>query len=212
MINVYENISPNRNSPRNHKVDRITIHAMSGHMTAKACCDMFANPERQASANYCIGKDGDIAISVPLTDRSWCSSSSINDNASVTIEVSSDSKAPYKFDDMAYLVCIDLVVNVMKFYNKNKLVYFGNREDAESYIIKDNEMLLTKHNFYAPKSCPGPWFEAKIPEFINEVHKRLGVNEIIENQNKTDEHAYTKEVLKSLKDKIDSLFKVYGIE
>lgn len=202
---IYENISPNRNSPRNHAVDRITVHVMAGMMTAKQCCDYFAKPETKASANYCIGKDGDIAISVPLGDRSWCSSDYKNDNAAVTIECASDSISPYKMPDITYQQLLNLVENIMKCYNKTKLVYFGNKEDAEAYNLRANEMLLTKHNFYAPKACPGPWFEGKIPEFIKEINQRLQPN----NEDNLD---YTKEVLKSLKDKIDSLFKVYGIE
>ena len=34
-------LSPNRNSPRNHKIDRITIHCFVGQVTAKRGCEVF---------------------------------------------------------------------------------------------------------------------------------------------------------------------------
>jgi hypothetical protein len=40
---TYTKISPNRNSPRNHTIDTITIHCIVGQWTAKQGCDYFAN-------------------------------------------------------------------------------------------------------------------------------------------------------------------------
>ena len=34
-------ISPNKNSPRNHAIDRITIHCFVGQVTAKRGCEVF---------------------------------------------------------------------------------------------------------------------------------------------------------------------------
>ena len=65
-LSTYTKISPNKNIPRNHVIDTITIHCTAGNKnnTAKQIVDFFANSERQASCNYVVGGDGSIGISV----------------------------------------------------------------------------------------------------------------------------------------------------
>ena len=91
-------ISPNRTSPRNHKIDTITIHCTAGQFTAQQVLNMSHittyNTSKGASCNYVVGKDGSIGLCVPESDRSWCSSSSSNDHRAITIEVSSDATHP----------------------------------------------------------------------------------------------------------------------
>ena len=57
LIN-YTQISPNRNSPRNMPIDRITPHCVVGQCSVESLGNLFANPARQASSNYGIGYDG----------------------------------------------------------------------------------------------------------------------------------------------------------
>ena len=87
---TYTRITKNKTSPRNHAIDTITIHCIVGQWTAKQGCDYFATTDRQCSANYVVGKDGSIGLSVDEKDRSWCSSNGTNDNRAITIEVASD--------------------------------------------------------------------------------------------------------------------------
>ena len=42
-------ISPNRNSPRNHKIDTITIHCVVGQMGVDALCSEFSRESKGAS-------------------------------------------------------------------------------------------------------------------------------------------------------------------
>ena len=91
----YTKISPNRNSPRNHTIDTITIHCVVGQCSVEALGSIFADPNKEASSNYGVGPDGRIGMYVEEKDRSWCSSSSSNDNRAVTIEVASDTSEPY---------------------------------------------------------------------------------------------------------------------
>jgi len=81
----YTRISPNRNSPRNHKIDTITIHCYTAQASVEDMGNWLCNPSAEASANYGIGTDGRIGLFVPEGDRSWCSSSSSNDNRAITI-------------------------------------------------------------------------------------------------------------------------------
>ena len=89
----FTRISPNKNSPRNHAIDTITIHCMAGNLKIESCGDWFSKPNTQASSNYGIGSDGRIALFVDEADRSWCSSSASNDNRAITIEVANDGGA-----------------------------------------------------------------------------------------------------------------------
>lgn len=57
-------ISPNKNSPRNHAIDRITIHCFVGQVTAKRGCEVFQPTSKQASCNYVVGYDGSIGLCV----------------------------------------------------------------------------------------------------------------------------------------------------
>ncbi len=77
-------ISPNRNSPRNHKIDTITIHCVVGQMAIESLCAHFSNSNLGASCNYGIGPDGRICTVVDEADRSWCTSSWENDNRAIT--------------------------------------------------------------------------------------------------------------------------------
>ena len=87
----FTKISPNKNSPRNHKIDTITIHCVVGQCSIKVLGNVFSNSSIEASSNYGIGYDGKIGMFVEEKDRSWCSSSSSNDNRAITIEVASDT-------------------------------------------------------------------------------------------------------------------------
>ena len=78
-------ISPNKNSPRNHKIDTITIHCVVGQCSAERIGEIFKPTSRQASSNYGIGYDGRIGLYVDEADRSWCSSSAANDNRAICL-------------------------------------------------------------------------------------------------------------------------------
>ncbi len=162
---TYRRITKNKNSPRNHKIDRITIHCMAGQMTGRACADYFATTNRQVSANYCVGYGGDIAISVDECDRSWCSCSGSNDHRAITIEVATDSTYPYKCTDKAYNALLDLVTDICKRNGIKKLNYTG-----------DTSGNLTKHKWFANTACPGAYLDGKFPEIQREVNRRLGTS------------------------------------
>lgn len=159
---TYRRITKNKNSPRNHKIDTITIHCMAGQMTGKGCADYFATTSRQVSSNYCIGYNGDIAISVDEGDRSWCSCSPSNDHRAITIEVATDSYAPYKCTDKAYAALLDLVTDICKRNGIKKLNYTG-----------DTSGNMTKHKWFASTACPGAYLEGKFTDIQREVNKRL---------------------------------------
>ena len=152
---------------RTAKIDTITIHHMATIATAQACAASFLPTERKASANYCIGNDGSVALSVPEEYRSWCSSSYENDNRAITIEVSNDGRAPdWHVGDVAMEKLLALCVDICRRNGIEKLVFTG-----------DPTGNLTMHKWFQHTLCPGPYLESKFPWIAEEVNRRLGASE-----------------------------------
>ena len=168
----YTRISPNKNSPRNHKIDTITIHCVVGQCTVETLGNIFAPTSRQASSNYGVGTDGKIGMYVEEKDRSWCSSNAANDNRAVTIEVASDTKRPYAVNDRAFAALLDLVTDICKRNGIKKLVWSTKKADRVNH---KNGCNMTVHRDYANKSCPGDYLYNRHGEIAAEVNRRLGV-------------------------------------
>ena len=67
----YTRISPNRTSPRNHKIDTITIHCVVGQCSVESLGAVFANDTRQGSSNNGKGKDRRIGMYIEEKERKW---------------------------------------------------------------------------------------------------------------------------------------------
>lgn len=169
----YTKISPNRNSPRNHAIDRISIHCVVGQCTVERIGEIFAPQSREESSNYGIGLDGRIGMYVEEKDRSWCTSSGANDHRAVTIEVASDTTHPYAVKEAAFAALLDLCTDICKRNGKKRLLWFGDKEKTLSYTPKDDEMILTVHRWFANKACPGEYLYSRHGEIAAEVTKRL---------------------------------------
>lgn len=169
----YTRISPNRTSPRNHSIDRITIHCVVGQVTVERLGEIFAPESRKASANYGIGKDGKIGMYVEERDRSWCSSSRDNDHRAVTIEVASDTTRPYAVTDEAYNALLDLCADICRRNGKSKLLWMEDEWTALSYQPAADEMVMTVHRWFANKACPGQYLLDRHGDIAEEVTRRL---------------------------------------
>ena len=167
---TYTNITKNRTSPRNHAIDTITIHCIVGQWTAKQGCDYFATTDRECSANYVVGKDGSIGLSVPEADRSWCSSNRDNDNRAVTIEVASDTSHPYAVTDAAYAALIELVADICKRNGIKKLLWKADK----SLIGQVDKQNMTVHRWFANKACPGDYLYQRHGAIAEAVNAKLG--------------------------------------
>lgn len=166
---TYTNITKNKTNPRTHAIDTITIHCIVGQWTAKQGCDYFATTDRECSANYVVGKDGSIGLSVDEKDRSWCSSNATNDHRAITIEVASDTSEPYAVTDAAYNALIKLVADICKRNGIKKLVWSTSKTDRVNH---KNGCNMTVHRDFANKSCPGTYLyerHGKIAEAVNEL-------------------------------------------
>ena len=171
----YTKISPNKSSPRNHKIDTVTIHCVVGQCSVETLGNVFAPTSRQASSNYGVGVDGRIGMYVEEKDRSWCSSNAANDNRAITIEVASDTKEPYAVNAKAYAALIDLLVDICKRNGIKELVWSTNKADRVNHR---NGCNMTVHRDYANKSCPGTYLYERHAQIASEVNKRLGSTNI----------------------------------
>lgn len=167
----YTNISPNKNSPRNHEIDTITIHCVVGQWTAKKIADYFSSASVGASPNYGVGTDGNISLCVDESDRSWCSSSASNDNRAITIEVASDTVHPYYITDKAYEALIKLIADICERNGIKKLIWSTNKSERVNHL---NGCNMTVHRDFENKACPGDYLYERHGQIAEEVNKILG--------------------------------------
>ena len=171
-------ISPNKSSRtvdgKTYGIDTITIHCMAAPWTAKRCGEYFASKDVEASSNYGIGKDGDIALYVPETHRSLASSNRVNDARAITIEVACEYKHPYKVTDAALNSLINLLVDVCQRNGIKSLVWSDSKADRMAHR---NGCNMTVHRDFANKACPGDYLMSKMPYIASEVNKLLNKQE-----------------------------------
>ena len=173
---TYTRLSPNCNKPRNHAIDTVTIHCTAGQGTAQSILGLPAfaryDPKNGYSCNYAIGKDGSIGLCVDEANRSWCSSSGANDHRAITIEVSSDSYAPYKVTEAALAALIDLLTDICQRNSIKHLVWSDSKDDRVNHR---NGCNMTCHRDFAAKACPGDYLYALEEDIAVSVNKRLEV-------------------------------------
>lgn len=158
--------SSNYTKGRNgYKICKFTPHHMAGILTGAQCARLFQNPNRNASANYCIGNDGSIVCNVDEDDRAWTSSSRSNDFQAITVEVSNcENGGEWRVSEAAWNSLVKLAVDVCSRYNF-RLVYDGTPNGS-----------LTRHNMFANTNCPGPYLQSRFQELADTVNAILDGN------------------------------------
>ena len=210
-------ISPNKYSPRKYPITRITIHHMAWvQCTSKKCGESFKSSARQASSNYGIGYDGDIALYVEEKDAAWTSSNYDNDNRAVTIEVANSTGGPnWEISKKSYKALIELVTDICKRNGKTRIIWFGDKAKTLAYKPKEHEMIMTVHRWFSATTCPGPYLYSKMGDIADDVNKKLatGTKEVKEEKstviNKND--PVDKQIWDFLKSKGLNNYAVAGI-
>lgn len=169
-------ISPHKNEGRNHKVDTITIHCYVGQSSVESMGAWFSNPNAECSCNYGIGVDGRIGLFVDEADRSWCTSSSANDNRAITIECASDSTHPYAINDKVYKSLINLCADICKRNGISELKWV----DDKSLMGQVDKQNMTVHRWTSNKSCPGDYIFSRLGRIAAEVNEKLGTGGKVE--------------------------------
>ena len=175
--------SSNYTKGRNgYKVCKITPHHAAGVISAEQLAKIFKNPNRQASANYCIGNDGRIVGGVDENNRAWTSSSRSNDFQSITIEISnSQTGGNWPISDAAWNSLVNLCVDICKRHDF-RLEYDGTKNGS-----------LTTHDMFANTNCPGPYLKGRMQELADTVNARLDGNseEYSENNSESKKNTET---------------------
>lgn len=181
---TYTKISPNKTSPKKSDIDMVIIHCIVGQWTAKQGCDYFAKASSKSSANYVVGKDGSIGLSVEEKDRAWTSggkdkngnvirvngiSGADIDHRAVTIEVASDTTDPYKITNAAYKSLIDLLVDICQRNNIKELKWKADK----SLVGQVDKQNMAVHRWFANKACPGDYLYGLHNKIAKEVNARL---------------------------------------
>lgn len=169
---TYTRLSPHNSGTRTHAIDRITPHHAVSQMSARAICAEFMGT-RICSANYVIGYNGEVGMSVPEDTVAKTSGSYDNDSRAVTIEVADEATWPYKVNAAAYERLIELCVDICKRNGKDRLVWIDDKDKALAYSQKPNEMLLTVHRWFQYTLCPGQTLMDSMPDLAKKVTAEL---------------------------------------
>lgn len=162
-LSTYSKYVNNNCNVRTEKITKITIHhcACVG-ASAESIAKNLAVPRRCASANYIIGKDGEIICAVGEEKRSWCSGNRENDQKAITIEVVNSSGKPnWEISDICMKSLIALCTDICKRYNITP--YFNGTKNGS----------FTFHYMFQATECPGNYIKKNINNIIDAVKKNL---------------------------------------
>lgn len=163
-LTSYVRLSPNADFPRNSQIKKITIHHMAANLSLEGLGESFGKIDRNASSNYAIDIDGNVALYVEEKNRAWTSSNAENDNMAITIEVANEEiGGDWRVSDSSYEVLIELCTDICRRNGIEELIYTG-----------DSQGNLTMHKMFNPNTdCPGPYLEERMEEIAEEVNANL---------------------------------------
>lgn len=163
------------------KICKFTPHHMAGILSGKQCAvNLFQNPKREASANYCIGNSGDIVCNVYEEDRAYTSASRSNDRQAITVEVSNcEVGGQWKISDAAWNALVNLAEDICRRYGF-RLNYDGTKNGS-----------LTTHDMFANTNCPGPYLKGRLKELADTVNARLDGNSEEHSENNSESEKNT---------------------
>lgn len=141
------------------KIEKVTVHHMAGVLTAKQCGSIFQNGNRQASSNYGIGKNGEIALFVDEANTSYADANWDSNCKSVTIECSNNKTGgDWTVSDAVLNSLINLITDIF-------------RRNGIKKAIKGET--ITWHSMYSATTCPGNYLRSKMDYICDEVNKKL---------------------------------------
>lgn len=141
------------------KIEKVTIHHMAGVLTAKQCGSIFQNGNRQASSNYGIGKDGEIALFVDEANTSYADANWDSNCKSVTIECSNNKTGgDWTVSDTVLNSLINLVADIFE------------RNGIKKAIKGET---ITWHSMYSATTCPGNYLRSKMDYIAEKVNEKL---------------------------------------
>jgi N-acetyl-anhydromuramyl-L-alanine amidase AmpD len=146
-------------------INKIALHHMAGVMSARQCAEMHKKSSG-ASANYYVGKDGEICLGVDESRRAWTTGSRECDSYAVTIECSnSQNGEPWLVSDKSYNATVRLIADICKRNGIKRVNFTGDKSGN-----------LVMHKWYQATACPGTYLSGKFGDIANKVNEILGAN------------------------------------
>ena len=143
-------------------IEMVALHHMAGVLSAEQCGRIFQQAGRGASANYGIGKDGEVGLYVDEYNTAWANANWDSNCKSVSIELSNSvASGNYPISDVVLNKAIDLIADIFKRNNLGKCVKGQN---------------LVWHSMYANTYCPGDYVRSKLDYIVAKVNEKLGLN------------------------------------
>lgn len=143
-------------------IEMVALHHMAGVLSAEQCGRIFQQAGRGASANYGIGKDGEVGLYVDEYNTAWANANWDSNCKSVSIELSNSSASGnYPVSDVVLNKAIDLIADIFKRNNLGKCVKGQN---------------LVWHSMYSNTYCPGDYVRSKLDYIVDKVNEKLGLN------------------------------------
>lgn len=143
-------------------IEMVALHHMAGVLSAEQCGRIFQQAGRGASANYGIGKDGEVGLYVDEYNTAWANANWDSNCKSVSIELSNSAVGGnYPVSDAVLNKAIDLIADIFKRNNLGKCVKGQN---------------LVWHSMYSNTYCPGDYIRGKLDYIVDKVNEKLGLN------------------------------------
>ena len=151
--------SPEENhwGKRKEKIGKIIVHHAAGVISAENLAKHFADPNRKASATYCIGYDGTVVRCLDEGITPGTSGGYEFDRDAVTVEVSnSASGGQWPVSNAALSSLIKLCADIAKRNGLGTLTKGKN---------------LCWHSMYQATACPGEYLLSKMNYIASEANK-----------------------------------------
>lgn len=160
----YVFLTENYDFPRSEKIDGITIHHMAGNLSLDGLGERFSKRDAQASSNYAIDSDGNVAMYVEEANRAWTSNNRDVDERTVTIEVANDElHGDWHVSDEAFDKLVALCADICK------------RNGIERLEFTDDLNGNLYYHGMVDKSteCPGPYLTSRMQDLADAVNEQL---------------------------------------
>ena len=170
-----KNFTPGRTiDGKTYRIDTITPHQAWGEISNQNLVN-YLNSTGNASCNYCIDKNGNIALVVDEANRSWCSSSRMNDVRAITIENATSRTYPNKASDACMDSLLRLCIDVCKRNGIHKMIWIADKDKAlaKQKVLAEGEGIFTIHEWFYGKDCPGTYIKSKMQWLCDETNKAL---------------------------------------
>lgn len=142
---------------RKERIAKIIVHHAAGVISAENLAKLFADPQRGASATYCIGYDGAIVRCLDEGITPGTSGGYEADRDAITIEVSnSASGGQWPVSNASLQSLIKLCADIVK------------RNGLQSLVKGKN---LCWHSMYQATACPGQYLLSKMDYIAAEANK-----------------------------------------